>query len=146
MLNGKSWLHVMAVIFKGLVIDDEVPQVKILSIAVPTRCIRVMKMLIFVAQYKGPPPTSPTMLENVWTCAEGQGCLNNQRPSGCWCNPRLPQWKWDKITMDFITKLPKSSPGYDTIWVIIDRLTKSAIFVPMRETDLMERLARMLPQ
>ncbi|GJZ42851.1 putative reverse transcriptase domain-containing protein [Tanacetum coccineum] len=45
--------------------------------------------------------------------------------------------------MDFITKLPKSSQGYDTIWVIVDRLTKSAIFVPMRETDPMERLARM---
>ncbi|GJX10596.1 putative reverse transcriptase domain-containing protein [Tanacetum coccineum] len=45
--------------------------------------------------------------------------------------------------MDFIMKLPKSSQGYDTIWVIVDRLTKSAIFVPMRETDPMERLARM---
>nr|GEU78303.1 putative reverse transcriptase domain-containing protein [Tanacetum cinerariifolium] len=45
--------------------------------------------------------------------------------------------------MDFITKLPKSSQGYDTIWVIVDRLTKSAIFIPMRETDPMEKLARM---
>ncbi|GKB40230.1 putative reverse transcriptase domain-containing protein [Tanacetum coccineum] len=45
--------------------------------------------------------------------------------------------------MDFITKLPKSPQGYDTIWVIVDRLTKSAFFVPMRETDLMEKLARM---
>ncbi|GJU08932.1 putative reverse transcriptase domain-containing protein [Tanacetum coccineum] len=45
--------------------------------------------------------------------------------------------------MDFITKLPKSSQGYDTIWVIVDRLTKSAIFTPMRETDSMEKLARM---
>ncbi|GJU98794.1 putative reverse transcriptase domain-containing protein [Tanacetum coccineum] len=45
--------------------------------------------------------------------------------------------------MDFVMKLPKSSQGYDTIWVIVDRLTKSAIFVPMRETDLMDKLARM---
>ncbi|GKE47528.1 reverse transcriptase domain-containing protein, partial [Tanacetum coccineum] len=45
--------------------------------------------------------------------------------------------------MDFITKLPKSSQGYDTIWVIVDRLAKSAIFVLMRETDPMEKLARM---
>ncbi|GJZ76465.1 putative reverse transcriptase domain-containing protein [Tanacetum coccineum] len=45
--------------------------------------------------------------------------------------------------MDFITKLPKSSQGYDTIWVIVDRLTKSVIFIPMRETDPMEKLARM---
>ncbi|GJS95329.1 putative reverse transcriptase domain-containing protein [Tanacetum coccineum] len=40
--------------------------------------------------------------------------------------PEIPQWKWEKITMDFITKLPNASNGYDTIWVIIDRLTKDA--------------------
>ncbi|GJU58012.1 putative reverse transcriptase domain-containing protein [Tanacetum coccineum] len=49
----------------------------------------------------------------------------------------------DNITMDFVTKLPKSSQCYDTIWVIVDRLTKFAIFVPMRETDPMDKLARM---
>ncbi|GKF56597.1 reverse transcriptase domain-containing protein [Tanacetum coccineum] len=45
--------------------------------------------------------------------------------------------------MDFVTKLPMSSQDYDTIWVIVDRLTKSAIFVPKRETDPMDKLARM---
>ncbi|GKD00362.1 reverse transcriptase domain-containing protein, partial [Tanacetum coccineum] len=45
--------------------------------------------------------------------------------------------------MDFVTKLPKSSQGYDTIWVIVYRLTKSVIFLPIRETDPMEKLARM---
>ncbi|GKC37789.1 reverse transcriptase domain-containing protein [Tanacetum coccineum] len=45
--------------------------------------------------------------------------------------------------MDFVTKFPKSSQGYDTIWVIVDRLTKYAIFTPTRETDSMEKLARM---
>ncbi|GJX52620.1 putative reverse transcriptase domain-containing protein [Tanacetum coccineum] len=44
--------------------------------------------------------------------------------------------------MDFIMKLHKCSQGYDTIWVIVDRLTKSAIFVPIRKTDPMEKLAR----
>nr|GEZ40742.1 putative reverse transcriptase domain-containing protein [Tanacetum cinerariifolium] len=44
--------------------------------------------------------------------------------------------------MDFVTKLPKSSQGYDTIWVIVDRLTKSAIFTPIRVTDPMDKLAR----
>ncbi|GKA81058.1 putative reverse transcriptase domain-containing protein [Tanacetum coccineum] len=66
-----------------------------------------------------------------------------QRPSGLLVQPEIPQWKWDNITMDFVTKLPKSSQGYDTIWVIVDRLTKSAIFMPMRETDSMEKLVRM---
>ncbi|GKB05748.1 putative reverse transcriptase domain-containing protein [Tanacetum coccineum] len=55
----------------------------------------------------------------------------------------IATYKWDNITMDFVTKLPNSSQGYDTIWVIVDRLTKSAIFVPMRETDPIEKLARM---
>ncbi|GJR68964.1 putative reverse transcriptase domain-containing protein [Tanacetum coccineum] len=67
----------------------------------------------------------------------------HQRPSGLLVQPKIPEWKWDNITMDFVTKLPKSSQGYDTIWVIVDRLTKSAIFVPMRETDPMDKLARM---
>ncbi|GJS44595.1 putative reverse transcriptase domain-containing protein [Tanacetum coccineum] len=50
--------------------------------------------------------------------------------------------KWEKINMDFITKLPKTSSGHDTIWVIIDRLTKSAHFLP-KETDMMEILMRL---
>ncbi|GKE67808.1 putative reverse transcriptase domain-containing protein [Tanacetum coccineum] len=45
--------------------------------------------------------------------------------------------------MDFVMKLPKSSQGYDTIWVIVDQLTKSAIFTPMKEIDSIEKLARM---
>ncbi|GJS00746.1 reverse transcriptase domain-containing protein [Tanacetum coccineum] len=69
--------------------------------------------------------------------------VEHQRPSGLLVQPDTPQWKQDNITMDFVMKLPKSSQGYDTIWVIVDRLTKSAIFVPMRETDPMEKLARM---
>ncbi|GJT35310.1 putative reverse transcriptase domain-containing protein [Tanacetum coccineum] len=67
----------------------------------------------------------------------------NQRPSGLLVQPEIPQWKWDNIIMDFVTKSPKSSQGYDTIWVIVDQLTKSVIFVPMRETDPTEKLARM---
>nr|GEV85381.1 reverse transcriptase domain-containing protein [Tanacetum cinerariifolium] len=64
-------------------------------------------------------------------------------PSGLLVQPKIPEWKWDNIPMDFVTKLPKSSQGYDTIWVIVDRLTKSAIFTPMRETDPIDKLLRM---
>ncbi|GKE60436.1 putative reverse transcriptase domain-containing protein, partial [Tanacetum coccineum] len=56
--------------------------------------------------------------------------------------PEIPEWKWKKITMDFVTKLPKSSNGYDTIWVIVDRLTKSAHFLPIREDYKTEKLAK----
>nr|GEX40676.1 hypothetical protein [Tanacetum cinerariifolium] len=66
----------------------------------------------------------------------------HQKPSGLLVQPETPEWKWDNITMDFVTKLPKSSQGYNTIRVIVDRLTKSAIFTPIRETDLMDKLAR----
>ncbi|GJY57304.1 putative reverse transcriptase domain-containing protein [Tanacetum coccineum] len=48
----------------------------------------------------------------------------HQKPSGFLVQPEIPQWKWDNITMDFVTKLPKTSNGYDTIWVIVDHLTK----------------------
>ncbi|GKF72147.1 putative reverse transcriptase domain-containing protein [Tanacetum coccineum] len=44
----------------------------------------------------------------------------HQRPSGLLVQPEIPQWKWDNITMDFVTKIPKSSQGHDTIWVIVD--------------------------
>nr|GFA15595.1 putative reverse transcriptase domain-containing protein [Tanacetum cinerariifolium] len=50
---------------------------------------------------------------------------------------------YDNITMDFITKLPKSSQGFDTIWVIVDRLTKSAHFLPIRKNDPLDKLARL---
>nr|GEU96659.1 putative reverse transcriptase domain-containing protein [Tanacetum cinerariifolium] len=60
-----------------------------------------------------------------------------------WPNMKASIATYDNITMDFVMKLPKSSQGYDTIWVIVDRLAKSAIFVPIRETDPMEKLARM---
>ncbi|GJX44455.1 reverse transcriptase domain-containing protein [Tanacetum coccineum] len=58
-------------------------------------------------------------------------------------NLLIPEWKWEKITMDFITKHPKTTNGYDTVWVIVDRLTKSGHFLPMRENDPMEKLMRL---
>ncbi|GJS86634.1 putative reverse transcriptase domain-containing protein [Tanacetum coccineum] len=51
--------------------------------------------------------------------------------------------KWERITMDFVTKLPKTLTGHDTIWVIVDRLTKSAHFIPIRATDSMETLTKL---
>ncbi|GJV52010.1 putative reverse transcriptase domain-containing protein [Tanacetum coccineum] len=81
-----------------------------------------------------------TYVSKCMTCTKVKA--EHQRPSGFLVQPEIPQWKWDNIMMDFIMKLPKLSQGYDTIWVIVDRLTESAIFVPIRETDPMEKLAR----
>nr|GEV76544.1 putative reverse transcriptase domain-containing protein [Tanacetum cinerariifolium] len=63
-----------------------------------------------------------------------------QKPSGLLIQPKIPIWKWERITMDFVTKLPRTSNGHDTIWVIVDRLTKSAHFIPTRETESMDNL------
>ncbi|GJV16285.1 putative reverse transcriptase domain-containing protein [Tanacetum coccineum] len=67
----------------------------------------------------------------------------HQRPSGLLQQPEIPVWKWEGIAIDFVTKLAKTSSGHDTIWVIVDRLTKSAHFLPMREDYKMDRLARL---
>ncbi|GKE87198.1 putative reverse transcriptase domain-containing protein [Tanacetum coccineum] len=66
-----------------------------------------------------------------------------QNPFGLLVQPKIPMWKWERITMDFITKLPKTSNEHNTIWVIVDRLTKSAHFIPTRETESMETHTRL---
>nr|GEY00466.1 hypothetical protein [Tanacetum cinerariifolium] len=65
------------------------------------------------------------------------------RPTGLLQQPEIPVWKWKGIAIDFVTKLPRTSSGHDTIWVIADRVTKSAYFLPMREDYKMDRLARL---
>nr|GEY82458.1 hypothetical protein [Tanacetum cinerariifolium] len=66
-----------------------------------------------------------------------------QKPSGLLVQPEIPKWKLEKIIMDFIAKLPKTKNNYDTIWVIVDRLTKFAHFLPMRESDPKEKLMKL---
>ncbi|GJV51600.1 putative reverse transcriptase domain-containing protein [Tanacetum coccineum] len=65
------------------------------------------------------------------------------RPSVLLQQPEIPEWKWEGIIMDLVTKLPRTGSGYDTIWVIMDRLTKSAYFLPICEHNKMDRLARL---
>ncbi|GJU39781.1 putative reverse transcriptase domain-containing protein [Tanacetum coccineum] len=67
----------------------------------------------------------------------------HQRPSGLFQQPKILEWKWDKIIMDLITKLPRSRGGHDAIWVIVDKLTKSAHFLAIREDFNTEKLARL---
>ncbi|GKC68218.1 putative reverse transcriptase domain-containing protein, partial [Tanacetum coccineum] len=55
-----------------------------------------------------------TYVSKCLTCAKVKA--EHQRPSGLLVQPKIPEWKWDNITMDFVTKLPKMSQGYDTIW------------------------------
>ena len=75
------------------------------------------------------------------TCAKVKA--EYQKPSGLLQQPEIPEWKWECIAMDFVTKLSRTSSGHDTIWVIVDRLTKSAHFLPIKETDRMEKLTKL---
>nr|GEW26849.1 putative reverse transcriptase domain-containing protein [Tanacetum cinerariifolium] len=68
---------------------------------------------------------------------------DHQRPSGLLQQPKIHEWKWEKIATEFITKLPRLSSGHDAIWVIVDRLTKSMHFLAIREDYSMENLARL---
>ncbi|GJU74084.1 putative reverse transcriptase domain-containing protein [Tanacetum coccineum] len=67
----------------------------------------------------------------------------HQKPSGLLQQPKIHVWKWEKITIDFITKLSRMPSGYDLIWVIIDHLTKSAHFLPMKENENKEKLTQL---
>ena len=58
----------------------------------------------------------------------------HQRPAGLLHPLQVPEWKWDKVDMDFITGLPRSSKGHNSIWVIIDHLTKVAHFILVNTT------------
>nr|GFA41838.1 reverse transcriptase domain-containing protein [Tanacetum cinerariifolium] len=82
-----------------------------------------------------------TYVSKCLTCLRVKA--EHQKQSGLLVQPEIPQWKWDNIAMDFVTKLPKTSSGYDTIWVIVDRLTKFAHFLPMREDDSMDKLTKL---
>ncbi|GJX20986.1 putative reverse transcriptase domain-containing protein, partial [Tanacetum coccineum] len=66
-----------------------------------------------------------------------------QKPFGLLQQPEIPVWKWERITMYFVSGVLRTPSGYDTIWVIIDRLTKSAHFLPMKKTNSMEKLMRL---
>nr|GEW07517.1 hypothetical protein [Tanacetum cinerariifolium] len=82
-----------------------------------------------------------TYVSKCLTCVRVKA--EHQRPSGLLVQQVILEWKWDNIIMNFITKIPKSSQGFNTIWVIIDRLTKSAHFLPIRENDPLDKLARL---
>ena len=65
----------------------------------------------------------------------------HQRPSGLLQPLPIPQWKWEKITMDFVSRLPRSPKGHYAIWVIVDRMKKLAHFLPIRMNYSLDQLA-----
>ena len=67
----------------------------------------------------------------------------HQVPTGLLNPLPIPQWKWDNITMDFVSGFPLTQQKHDSVWVIVDRLTKSAHFIPVRIDYSMDRLAEL---
>ncbi|GKD75973.1 putative reverse transcriptase domain-containing protein, partial [Tanacetum coccineum] len=82
-----------------------------------------------------------TYVSKCLTCAKLKA--EHHKPSGLLQQLEIPVWNWEMITMDFVSGLPRTPSGYDTIWVIVDRLTKSAHFLPMKKMNSMEKLTRL---
>ncbi|GJX29833.1 putative reverse transcriptase domain-containing protein [Tanacetum coccineum] len=81
-----------------------------------------------------------TYVSECLTCAKVKA--KHQRPLGLSQQPEIPKWKWENITMDFITKLPKTRNGHNVIWAVVDSLTKSSHFLAIREDYSTKKLAR----
>ncbi|GKE19053.1 reverse transcriptase domain-containing protein, partial [Tanacetum coccineum] len=82
-----------------------------------------------------------TYVSECLTCAKVNA--EHQRHSGLLQQPEIPEWKWESITMDFITKLPRIRNGHNAIWVVVDRLTKSTHFLAIHEDYSIAKLARL---
>nr|GEU89976.1 putative reverse transcriptase domain-containing protein [Tanacetum cinerariifolium] len=135
-LNGKSWLPCYGDLRS--VIMHESHKSKYSIHPGSDKMYQDMKKLCWWPNMKA---NIATYVSKCLTCVRVKA--KHQRPSRLLVQPAIPEWKWDNITMDFITKLPKSPQGFDTIWVIVDRLTKSAHFLPIRENDPLDKLARL---
>ena len=67
----------------------------------------------------------------------------HQKPAGLLQPLEVPEWKWEHITLDFMTGLPRTQKGHDAIWVVVDRLTKLAHFLAMNVKDPLPKLAKL---
>nr|GEZ54520.1 reverse transcriptase domain-containing protein [Tanacetum cinerariifolium] len=82
-----------------------------------------------------------TYVSKCLTCAKVKA--KHLKPSGLMQQLEIPKWKWENVTMDFVTRLPRTPSSYDSIWVIVDRLTKSAYFLPKKKTNSIKKLAEL---
>nr|GEZ60049.1 reverse transcriptase domain-containing protein [Tanacetum cinerariifolium] len=135
-LNGRSWLRCYGDLRS--VIMHESHKSKYSIHPTSEKMYQDMKKLYWWPNMKA---DIAMYVSKCLTCAKVKA--EHQRPSRLLVQPAIPQWKWDNITMDFITKLRKSFQCFDTIWVIVDRLIKYAHFLPIRKNDPLDKLARL---
>nr|XP_009759955.1 PREDICTED: uncharacterized protein LOC104212410 [Nicotiana sylvestris] len=79
-------------------------------------------------------------VDNLWG---RQVKAEHQRPGGLTQLMEIPMWKWEMINMNFMVGLPRTQRKFDSIWEIVDRLTKSAHFLPVKSTDTAEQYAQL---
>ncbi|GKA57793.1 putative reverse transcriptase domain-containing protein [Tanacetum coccineum] len=113
-LNGRSWLPCYGDL--RTVIMHESHKSKYSIHPGSDKMYQDMKKLYWWPNMKA---DIATYVSKCLTCAKVKA--EHQRPSGLLVQPKIPEWKWDNITMDFVTKLPKTSQGYDTIWEVVTR-------------------------
>nr|GEW05416.1 putative reverse transcriptase domain-containing protein [Tanacetum cinerariifolium] len=135
-LNNRSWLPCYGEL--RTLIMHESQKLKYSVYSGSNKMYQDMKLLYWWPNMKA---DIATYVSKCLTCLKVKA--EHKKPSGLLVQPKIPQWKWDNITMDFVTKLPKTQSENDTIWVVVDRLTKSAHFLLMKETDPMDKLARL---
>ncbi|GJW97125.1 putative reverse transcriptase domain-containing protein [Tanacetum coccineum] len=82
-----------------------------------------------------------TYVSKCLTCAKVK--VEHQKQSGLLHQPEIFECKWEKITMDFVSGLPRTPSSYEMVWVIVDQLTKSAHFLPMKKIDSTEKLTQL---
>ncbi|GAU25740.1 hypothetical protein TSUD_216710 [Trifolium subterraneum] len=88
------------------------------------------------------PKMHKEIAEYVYACLVCQKSnIEHQKPSGLLQPLFIPEWKWDSIAMDFVGGLPKTAKGNEVIWVVVDRLTKSAHFIAIKIGTLVPKLA-----
>nr|GEV60228.1 reverse transcriptase domain-containing protein [Tanacetum cinerariifolium] len=134
-LNGRSWIADLGNL-RGVIMHES-HKSKYSIHPGSVKMYQDLKKLYWCPNMKAEIATN---VSKCLTCAKVNA--EYQKPSGLLVQPVIPVWKWENITMDFVTKFPKMSTGQDTLWVIVDRLTKSAHFLPMKENDSMEKLMR----
>nr|GEV64637.1 putative reverse transcriptase domain-containing protein [Tanacetum cinerariifolium] len=116
------------------------PNIKVDIATYISKCLTCVKVKPVHQKPSGLLADIAAYVSKCLTCAKVKA--EHQKLSGLFVQPKIPEWKWDNITMDVVTKLHKSSQGYNTIWVVVDRLAKSTIFTPIRETDSMDKLVK----
>lgn len=82
------------------------------------------------------------VIEFVSRCLTSQQVkAKHQRPRGLLQQLKIPEWNWERVTMDFVIRLSRSPSGYDLVWVIVDYLMKTAHFIPVKTTYGVAKLA-----